>query len=127
MGFVILAFMKSWREKLNINKSFVVKKLDKNFSDMKVGQNMLIATPKIIDEYINQIPKGTDVNPYLSGSKKTAEKPKTQEAIQEVIETKSEKKIDDSSKTTIKTDRIFISPLAENLDSESLLAITFLI
>ena len=24
-------------------------------------------------------PKGTDVNPYLSGSKKTAEKPKTQE------------------------------------------------
>ena len=62
MGFVILAFMKSWREKLNINKSFVVKKLDKNFSDMKVGQNMLIATPKIIDEYINQIPKGINVN-----------------------------------------------------------------
>ena len=62
MDFVILAFMKSWREKLNINKSFVVKKLDKNFSDMKVGQNMLIATPKIIDEYINQIPKGIDVN-----------------------------------------------------------------
>ena len=62
MGFVILAFMKSWREKLNINKSFVVKKLDKNFSDMKVGENMLIATPKIIDEYINQIPKGINVN-----------------------------------------------------------------
>ena len=62
MGFVILALMKSWREKLNINKPFVVKKLDKNFSDMKVGQNMLIATPKIIDEYINQIPKGIGVN-----------------------------------------------------------------
>ena len=62
MGFVILAFMKSWREKLNINKSFVVKKLDKNFSDMKVGENMLIATPKIIDEYINQIPKGININ-----------------------------------------------------------------
>ena len=26
-------------------------------------------------------PKGTDVNAYLSGSKKTAEKPKTQEAV----------------------------------------------
>ena len=36
-------------------------------------------------------PKGTDVNPYLSGSKKTVEKQKTQEAVQEVIETKSEK------------------------------------
>ena len=62
MSFVILVFMKSWREKLNINKSFVVKKLDNNFSDMKVGENMLIATPKIIDEYINQIPKGINVN-----------------------------------------------------------------
>ena len=29
---------------------------------MKVGENMLIATPKIIDEYINQIPKGINVN-----------------------------------------------------------------
>tara|TARA_A100001234_G_scaffold136652_1_gene120045 strand:+ start:367 stop:789 length:423 start_codon:yes stop_codon:yes gene_type:complete len=62
VGFVILADMKSWKEKLNTNKSFVVKKLDKNFSDMKVGQNMLIATPKIIDEYINQIPKGININ-----------------------------------------------------------------
>ena len=62
MGFIILAFMKSWKEKLNIDKSFVVKRLDKNFSDMKVGENMLIATPKIIDEYIKQIPKGMNIN-----------------------------------------------------------------
>ena len=62
MGFVILACMKNWKEKLNTNKSFVVKKLDKNFSDMKEGENMLIATPKIIDKYINQIPKGINVN-----------------------------------------------------------------
>ena len=62
MGFVILAFMKSWKEKLNIDKSFVVKRLDKNFSDMKVGENMLIATPKIIDDYIKQIPKGININ-----------------------------------------------------------------
>ena len=54
--------MKNWREKLNNNKSFNIKKLDKNFSDMKVGENMLIATPKIIDEYIDQIPKGINVN-----------------------------------------------------------------
>ena len=62
MGFVILSFMKSWKEKLNIDKSFVVKRLDKNFSDMKVGENMLIATPKIIDDYIKQIPKGININ-----------------------------------------------------------------
>ena len=29
---------------------------------MKVGENMLIATPKIIDDYINQIPKGIKIN-----------------------------------------------------------------
>ena len=62
MGFVILSFMKSWKEKLNIDKAFVVKRLDKNFSDMKVGENMLIATPKIIDDYIKQIPKGININ-----------------------------------------------------------------
>ena len=62
MGFIILAYMKSWKEKLNIYKSFVVKRLDKNFSDMKVGENMLIATPKIIDDYIKQIPKGININ-----------------------------------------------------------------
>ena len=62
MDFIILAFMKSWKEKLNIDRSFVVKRLDKNFSDMKVGENMLIATPKIIDEYIKQIPKGININ-----------------------------------------------------------------
>ena len=54
--------MKSWKEKLNIDKSFAVKRLDKNFSDMKVGENMLIATPKIIDDYIKQIPKGININ-----------------------------------------------------------------
>ena len=71
-------------------------------------------------------PKVTDVNPYLSGSKKTAEKPKTQEAVQEVIQTKSEKIIDDSSKTTIKTDRIFISPLAKKLAKEKNLDISMI-
>ena len=29
---------------------------------MKVGENMLIATPKIIDEYIKQIKKGININ-----------------------------------------------------------------
>ena len=62
MGFIIFASMINWKEKLNNDKSFIVKRLDKNFSDMKVGENMLIATPKIIDEYIKQIPKGININ-----------------------------------------------------------------
>ena len=60
--FIILANMISWKEKLNNDKSFIVKRLDKDFSDMKVGENMLIATPKIINEYIKQIPKGMNIN-----------------------------------------------------------------
>ena len=63
MGFIILASMrKSWKDKMNIDKSYVVKRLEKKFSDMKEGENMLIATPMIIDEYIKQIPKGINVN-----------------------------------------------------------------
>ena len=53
---------KSWKDKMNINKSYVVKRLEKKFSDMKEGENMLIATPMIIDEYIKQVPKGINVN-----------------------------------------------------------------
>ena len=40
----------------------MIKVLDTDFSDMKVGEKMLIATPKIIDEYINQVPKSYTVD-----------------------------------------------------------------
>ena len=50
---------KSWSEKLNCDKSYLIKILDKDFSDMKEGQNMLIATPKIIDKYITLGKKGS--------------------------------------------------------------------
>jgi hypothetical protein len=50
---------KTWTDKVNDpTKEFQVKKLDKDFADMPAGARMLIATPKIIDEYIRQIPKG---------------------------------------------------------------------
>ena len=48
---------KSWIEKFNQPKEKIIKVLDKDFSDMKAGEVMLIATPKIIDEYINQCAK----------------------------------------------------------------------
>jgi hypothetical protein len=50
---------KTWADKVNDpTKEYIVKKLDKDFADMPAGSKMLIATPKIIDEYIRQIPKG---------------------------------------------------------------------
>ena len=43
----------------------MIKVLETNFTDMKEGEAMLIATPRIIDEYINQLPKSytVDVKP----------------------------------------------------------------
>lgn len=50
---------KTWTDKVNDpTKEFHVKKLDKNFADMPAGAKMLIATPRIIDEYVRHIPKG---------------------------------------------------------------------
>lgn len=50
---------KTWTDKVNDpTKEHVVKKLEKDFADMPAGSRMLIATPKIIDDYIRQIPKG---------------------------------------------------------------------
>jgi hypothetical protein len=50
---------KTWTDKMNDpTKKFQIKKLDKGFADMPAGAKMLIATPKIIDEYVCQIPKG---------------------------------------------------------------------
>ena len=49
---------KSWQEKLNIDRKPVVEKSDKDFGGVKEGQIMLIPTPKLVDAYIRQIPKG---------------------------------------------------------------------
>ncbi len=40
----------------------VVKKLDKDFADMKAGSLMYISNPRTIDAYIRSIPKGKAVN-----------------------------------------------------------------
>jgi len=69
-------------------------------------------------------PKGTDINPYLIGTKKTEEKLKTELVKQDKVDTESEKKNDKSSKTLTKTDRIFISPLAKKLAKEKNLDIS---
>ena len=53
---------KSWIDKFNQPRIKMIKVLDTNFADMKVGEKMLIATPKIIDEYINKVPKSYTVD-----------------------------------------------------------------
>ncbi len=53
---------KSWTEKVkDPTKTFVVKKLDKDFADMPAGAQMLIATPQIVEDYLRHIPKGKSV------------------------------------------------------------------
>lgn len=50
---------KTWTEKVNDEtKDYQVKMIEKSFADIPAKSLMFIATPKIIDEYVRQIPKG---------------------------------------------------------------------
>ncbi|MGB0891695.1 MAG: hypothetical protein ACPGUU_05030 [Flavobacteriaceae bacterium] len=53
---------KTWQEKFNSDKPFVVKTIDKKFADLPEGTKMFIATPKLVDEYVNHIPNGVEVD-----------------------------------------------------------------
>ncbi len=53
---------KTWQEKFNSDKPYVVKTIDKKFADMPAGTRMFIATPRIIDAYVNHIPSGVEVD-----------------------------------------------------------------
>jgi hypothetical protein len=53
---------KTWQEKFDSDKPHVLKVIGNKFADMPAGTNMFIATPKIIDEYVNHIPKGVQVD-----------------------------------------------------------------
>ena len=53
---------KTWQEKFDSKRPHQVKVIDKKFADMPAGTNMFIATPKIIDDYVNHIPEGVQVD-----------------------------------------------------------------
>jgi ABC-type uncharacterized transport system ATPase subunit len=57
-----MAMKKSWLDKLNENKEPIIKRIDIDFADIPSGSNMLIATPKIIDKYIQEIGVGKRIN-----------------------------------------------------------------
>ena len=49
---------KTWIEKRDCDKSYKIKTIDKKFADIPEGSKMFIATPRIIDDYIKNIPFG---------------------------------------------------------------------
>ena len=53
---------KSWTEKLNVKKEPKVVKLQEAFSDIPADSLMLVATPKLVDDYMKQVPKGNLVD-----------------------------------------------------------------
>lgn len=50
---------KTWAEKMNDGREPVVEIADKSFAGVEKGSKMLIATPKVVDAYIRNIPEGT--------------------------------------------------------------------
>jgi ABC-type uncharacterized transport system ATPase subunit len=57
-----MAIKKSWLDKLNETKEPKIKRIDIDFADIPAGSNMLIATPKIIDKYIQEIGVGKRID-----------------------------------------------------------------
>nr|MBI1232799.1 hypothetical protein [Cytophagales bacterium] len=53
-----MAKKKTWIEKLEEDKAPQVKRLDKDFADMPAGCMMLIASPKLIADYVDSIGYG---------------------------------------------------------------------
>lgn len=51
---------KSWVEKRNQANPAHIEVLEKDWSDMKAGDRMLIANPALVDAYVRQISKGKE-------------------------------------------------------------------
>lgn len=54
--------MGKWNDKLNASKPHEVKQLNKDMMGMKAGQMMLIASPKMVDDFIRTIPEGKSMD-----------------------------------------------------------------
>ena len=56
--------MSAATEKFNNKYTEVVKTIEKNFTDLKAGEKMLISSPRSIANYVAKIPYGTE-NPLI--------------------------------------------------------------
>ena len=54
---------KSWNEKFESKSTHGIKVIEKDFWSQEAGDRMLIPTPKLIEDYINQSEKGTSIDP----------------------------------------------------------------
>ena len=57
-----MAMKKTWLDKLDETKEPKIKRIDIDFADIPAGSNMFIATPKIIDKYIQEIGVGKRID-----------------------------------------------------------------
>jgi len=53
---------KTWVEKRDLEKEFQVKTNPKKFADIPAGTAMFIPTPKIVDDYVRNIPEGSFID-----------------------------------------------------------------
>jgi hypothetical protein len=53
---------KTWTEKLNIDREPEVCVLDKPCVGIEAGKKLLVATPKVVEDYVRKIPKGRSVD-----------------------------------------------------------------
>jgi hypothetical protein len=53
---------KTWQQKFDNGRTPVLESIDKDWAGIPAGEKFLISTPKEIDAYIRQIPKGKAVS-----------------------------------------------------------------
>jgi hypothetical protein len=54
--------MRSWTEKFNASARVEIKPAPVSIAGMKAGEVMLVPTPKLIDDYMRSIPRGSHVD-----------------------------------------------------------------
>ena len=57
-----MAKKKTWLDKLNENKEPQIKRIEIDFADIPAGSNMFIATPKLIEQYIQEVGFGKRID-----------------------------------------------------------------
>jgi len=55
---------RSWLEKFESKSTHDIKMIEKDFWGQKAGDRMLIPSPKLIEDYVNQSKKGTFIDPF---------------------------------------------------------------
>ena len=55
---------KTWQQKFDSKPEPDIKVIDKDFWGQQAGDRMLIPTPKLIEDYVNQSKKGSFIDPF---------------------------------------------------------------